>query len=91
MSAMWDAHINGDCWPSSCPVCQYEDETHEAECRNHGVRCDECDERMCSLDGPEPRACGTTCADCECSCTACWDARIDLRAELERQLEKDAD
>lgn len=59
-------------------------------CRGCGERCDRCDERMCSEFGPEPRACGTTCADCPCDCTACWDARIDLRAELERQLQKDA-
>lgn len=55
-----------------------------------GLRCDTCGERICEMNGPEPRACGTTCGDCPCGCDACWDARIDLRAELLRQLEKDA-
>lgn len=55
------------------------------------LRCDVCHDRMCDEFGPEPRACGTTCGDCPCDCTGCIDARNDLRAELQRQLEKDAD
>lgn len=53
-------------------------------------RCDTCQDRMCAEMGPEPRACGLTCCDCPCDCQGCRDARIDLRAELQRQLEKDA-
>ena len=60
-------------------------------CEDCGERCDTCQDRMCSHWGPEPRSCGTTCGDCPCDCTACWDARIDLRAELLRQIEREKD
>lgn len=53
------------------------------------TRCDRCDERMCSDFGPEPRACGTTCADCPCDCTACLLEREDMRAELADQIERE--
>lgn len=53
------------------------------------ARCDSCNERMTCL-GPEPRACGVTCGDCPCSCTACLDQRADMREELINQLERDA-
>lgn len=62
--------------------------SHDQTC---GVRCDRCNERMCEWFGPEPRSCSTTCTDCECDCTACWDARIDLRDELLRQIEREKD
>ena len=55
-----------------------------------GERCDRCQDRMCSLDGPEPRACGTTCADCPCDCTACLLVREDMRADLLHRLEREA-
>lgn len=54
------------------------------------ARCETCDERMCAEYGPEPRACGTTCAACRCDCTPCRDARDDLRAELLSQFEREA-
>lgn len=54
------------------------------------VRCDSCSERMTCL-GPEPRICGTTCADCPCDCSGCLSVRQDLRDELLRQLEREAD
>lgn len=54
------------------------------------VRCDDCGERMCQTNGPDPRACGVTCADCPCSCTRCrdarWDAEIDAANQYEREL-----
>lgn len=53
-------------------------------------RCDTCGDRMCAEMGPEPRACGVTCCDCPCDCTGCREKRDDLRADLLRQLEKDA-
>lgn len=53
------------------------------------VRCDRCDERMTCL-GPEPRACGTTCGDCPCSCTACLQVREELRADTFRHIEREA-
>lgn len=52
------------------------------------IRCDTCSERM-TCTGPEPRACGTTCADCPCDCQGCLDQRQDLRDDLLRQLERD--
>lgn len=55
-----------------------------------GTRCDRCDERMCAIDGPEPRACGVTCADCPCSCLACLEAQAELRAEVAEQIERDS-
>lgn len=53
------------------------------------VRCWDCDERM-SCQGPEPRACGTTCCDCRCECTACLRAREDMRDELLNLLERES-
>lgn len=53
------------------------------------IRCDRCDERMTCL-GPEPRACGVTCADCPCSCASCLLQRQDMREELTNQLEKES-
>lgn len=73
--------MNGDCWPSQCQICIREDEQHELDCRGHGERCSDCDERMCSEYGPEPRACGTTCGDCPCDCTACRDEAEDREME----------
>lgn len=58
-------------------------------CTQCGERCDRCDDRMCSQWGPEPRACGTTCADCPCSCTACLDARADRAADTLRHIERE--
>lgn len=57
-----------------------------------GARCDnpECGERMCSDFGPEPRVCGTTCADCPCNCQGCLDVRDDLAMELACEIERDA-
>lgn len=49
------------------------------------VFCDRCGERM-TCTGPEPRACGTTCADCPCDCTSCLQVRHELRADLERRI-----
>ena len=54
-----------------------------------GERCSDCDERMCATYGPEPRACQMTCADCACSCQACFDQREDMRADLLHRLERD--
>lgn len=53
------------------------------------IRCDRCDERM-TCTGPEPRACGTTCADCPCDCQGCLDQRADMRADLLQQLERES-
>lgn len=53
------------------------------------IRCDTCDERMTCL-GPEPRACGVTCADCPCSCTSCLLQRQDMREDLLNRLERDS-
>ena len=50
------------------------------------IRCDRCGERMTCL-GPEPRACGTTCADCPCSCPTCFQVREEMRAELLHQID----
>ena len=55
-----------------------------------GTRCDTCDERMCSVNGPEPRPCGVTCADCRCECTKCLQQREDMRDELLGLLEREA-
>lgn len=52
-----------------------------------GTRCWTCDERMCALDGPEPRACGVTCTTCACDCTACLRARDELRADLQHRIQ----
>ena len=57
------------------------------DCGNR--RCDTCGDRMVCT-GPEPRACGTTCVDCPCDCTACQHVREDMRAELLRKIEKEA-
>lgn len=54
------------------------------------ARCDGCGRLMCEFAGPEPRACGTTCAGCPCPCGRCIDARDDARMELLCQLERDA-
>lgn len=51
-----------------------------------GTRCWDCQERMCAIDGPEPRACGVTCADCKCSCTACERTQQEMRAEVARKV-----
>lgn len=53
------------------------------------IRCSECEERMTCL-GPEPRACGMTCADCPCDCQACLDRRQDERDELLATLAREA-
>lgn len=52
--------------------------------------CDDCEERLCSVNGPEPRPCGTTCTDCPCSCQKCLDARADLRTDLANQIDRDS-
>lgn len=54
-----------------------------------GTRCDGCDERTCALYGPELRACGVTCAECPCDCTACQRQKDDLHAEVIRMIERD--
>lgn len=51
--------------------------------------CDDCGERM-TCTGPEPRACGVTCCDCGCECTACLRAREDMRDELINLLERES-
>jgi hypothetical protein len=53
------------------------------------IRCQDCDERM-TCTGPEPRACGVTCEDCPCDCTACLRVREDMRDELLGLLEREA-
>ncbi len=90
MSAASDAHIDGDCWPSQCQICAYEDAQHEAECQScaDSSRCETCDERMC-IDGPEPRICATTCHDCPCDCSGCLDVRLDMAMELACQIERE--
>lgn len=55
-----------------------------------GTRCSDCDERMCAIDGPAPRACYVTCDQCPCSCQPCLLVREDLRADLVHQLEREA-
>lgn len=55
-----------------------------------GSRCDTCDDRMCAIWGPEPRACGVTCCDCPCDCSRCLEARDDMRAELRYQIERES-
>lgn len=55
-----------------------------------GIRCEDCGDRMCAIDGPEPRACGLTCDRCACDCTACLRAREDMRDELLNLLEREA-
>lgn len=54
------------------------------------ARCDTCGNRMCEVSGPEPRACGTTCAECPCDCPGCTQHRADLRADLERKIERES-
>ena len=54
-----------------------------------GTRCWTCDDRMCAIDGPEPRACGVTCVECRCDCTACQRTKDDLHAEVVRMIERD--
>lgn len=66
-----------------------EDDRHWPTCGNHDTRCDRCDERLCALDGPEPRACGTTCVDCPCDCTTCVHVQQDMRADLMHRIEKE--
>lgn len=53
------------------------------------IRCDRCDERMVCV-GPEPRACGTTCVDCDCSCDTCLMVREEMRAELQCKIERES-
>lgn len=55
-----------------------------------GARCDSCGERMCDLNGPEPRVCGTTCRDCDCDCRACQDAESDRRADLLHKIGRES-
>lgn len=54
-----------------------------------GDRCHRCNERMCAVDGPEPRACVTTCVDCPCDCPTCFKVREEMRADLMHQIEKE--
>lgn len=54
-----------------------------------GERCLSCNDRMCAVYGPEPRACGTTCVDCPCSCDTCLMVREEYRAELMHQIQKE--
>ena len=55
-----------------------------------GERCQgDCGERMCAVYGPEPRACTTTCVDCDCSCDTCLMVREEMRAELMHQIQKE--
>lgn len=54
------------------------------DCGNR--RCDTCGDRM-ACTGPEPRACGVSCCDCPCDCTACLQARDDMRADLLHRIE----
>lgn len=62
---------------------------HECDVTDCGeVRCDRCEDRMTCL-GPEPRACGTTCGDCDCSCTACRDEAEDREMERLVQIERE--
>lgn len=54
-------------WTSSPRIARHEHDTSRYGCRSCGVRCDVCDERMCSEFGPEPAArCDAhpTCVDC---------------------------
>lgn len=52
-----------------------------SDCEACGERCDVCDERMCSEDGPEPvitcdaHRCCVDCDDVALTCTACAAAR----------------
>lgn len=63
---------------------------NEGEDDRCGVRCDDCGDRMCAIDGPEPRTCGTTCVDCPCDCTTCVRAAQDIRADVMRKIEKES-
>lgn len=64
-----------------------DDDLNDPRC---GARCWVCDDRMCAVYGPEPRACGTTCADCPCDCTSCLRVRHELRAAVMAQVAKEA-
>lgn len=66
------------------------DGTHRAPSHCGEERCDRCNERMCETCGPEPRACGVTCADCPCDCQACLDRRQDERDELLATMAREA-
>lgn len=59
-------------------------------CQDCGERCDTCDDRMCSHWGPEPRACGTTCGDCPCSCTSCAEAAQDRQDDRAYEIARDS-
>lgn len=52
------------------------------------IRCDTCAERM-ACTGPEPRACGVTCADCPCSCSPCAEAALDREDERRYEMARD--
>lgn len=54
-----------------------------------GERCEKCWDRMCAVNGPEPRACATTCTDCPCSCPTCFKVREEMRADLQRHIERE--
>lgn len=76
--------------PTKVNVAHHEHDTSSLGCRSCGERCDDCGDRMCDEFGPEPRACGTTCADCPCNCEGCLDVRADLAMELASEIERDA-
>lgn len=84
LNAEWQEHLS---WAIRAGFHRRDPELIDDRC---GIRCDRCDERMCAIDGPEPRACGVTCADCSCDCQKCTAAREDMRAELRRQIEREA-
>lgn len=53
------------------------------------IRCDRCTERM-TCTGPEPRACGVTCADCPCDCPPCAQRAQDRAADLAYDVAREA-
>lgn len=65
-----------------------QDELMDDRC---GERCEKCWDRICAVYGPEPRACTTTCTDCPCDCPTCFKVREELRADLQHQIEREAD
>lgn len=83
LSDEWQAALDGSAMNAEH---RRDDDLNDPSC---GERCDSCDDRMCAVYGPEPRACGTTCCDCPCDCTSCVRVRHEMRAEVMAQIQKE--
>lgn len=84
----WDALPSDH--PSKRQMARWTHQGSATGCEHCGERCSDCQDRMCSQWGPEPRACSTVCVECRCDCQKCTEAREDTRADLLHQIERDA-